>query len=220
MGLWGILKKMNLSKRKQSMKTNWKTIFILIFLASINYNCAFTEGTIKASYQNPIVTEKTKKKIVLIFDKSDDSINSFQDGMYREGIRKNGYGGETANMFIEPKGPELLKKILTMELQNAGFEIVPKSANVDLPEMEMEVLQIFMEPEVGFFAGDVVSVVDANVIVKVKNKSYRRRFKGIGETTTLVWTDGFYAISLKRSLEDFSKKSVPAIIKLIEEKSR
>lgn len=200
------------------MKKKLISLLLTSIVCSTFLNCAFSEGTIKVNYKEPILNKKSPKTIILVFNKSDDSPETFRDGIYREGIRKNGYGMETAHMFTNPKGPEILKKILTLELQNAGIEIVSKSDSSDLPQLEIEVLKLFMEPEVGFFAGDVVTITDANIYLTINGKMYKRRFKGIGEVTTIAWTDLFYENSLQKSLADFTKKAVPEIITLLNEK--
>ncbi|RHX90230.1 hypothetical protein DLM76_20410 [Leptospira yasudae] len=192
---------------------------MLFSILLVSSNCAFSEGTIRADYPNPILNEKTKKNVTLIFQKSDDSPVSIVDGFNREGIRKNSLGFETAHMFTDPKGPQMLKEILTMELKNSGIDVVESSDSAKAPQLELELLHLFMEVEVGIFAGDIVTIIDADIIMKTNGKVYKRRFKGIGESRTILWIDHFYKKSLKRSLEDFVKKSVPEIITLINEKS-
>ncbi|MCG6170203.1 YajG family lipoprotein [Leptospira sanjuanensis] len=195
------------------------TAFALLFVSLFVSNCAFSEGRIKPNYPNPILNEKIKSKTTLVFRKSDDSPVSIIDGFNREGIRKNSLGMETANMFTDPKGPDFIKNILTLELKNSGIDVVENSNSTNVPQLEVELIHIFMEPEVGFFAGDIVTIIDADVILKKGGKVYKRRFKGIGESRTIVWVDHFYEISLKKSLEDFVKKSVPEIIKVLNEES-
>ncbi|TGK96256.1 hypothetical protein EHQ30_06525 [Leptospira brenneri] len=202
------------------MKHNLINLLLTSFLLTFFVNCAFTEGTIKTNYNIPLLKEKSPQKMMLVFAKSDDSPETFRDGIYREGIKKNGYGMETANMFTDPKGPVILKKILTLELQNAGIEIINKADSSDIPELKVEVLKLFMEPEVGFFAGDIVTVTDANIYLKIKGKTYKRRFTGIGEETTIMGTDYFFENSLQKSLEAFTRKTVPEVIKLLNEKNR
>lgn len=205
---------MKIKKIEEDKSYIWR-IIIGILISFLISNCAFSEGIIKLNYPKAVVDIKTKSKTTIAFERTTDSPIAYQDGLLREGIRKNGYGMETAHMFTDPKGPELLKKVVTMELQNAGFDIVQEKNNRN-PEIEIEVNKVFMEPEVGFFAGDVVTVVDAVIIVKINQKEFRRRFKGIGSVRTIAWIDKFYEESLSKSLEDFSRKAVPEIIKLIE----
>jgi hypothetical protein len=202
-------------KKTKLKVTFYKLNISFPLLIFFSIGCAFSEGRIKPNYLESINTLKINKNITVTITKAVDHPDQFRNGIFRQGIRKNGYGMETANMFTDPKGPEIIRNVVTLELQNAGF-IISNTNTEKNPEIEIEVINLFMEPEVGFFAGDVITVTDVNITVIIKNKSFKRRFKGIGVSTTLLWTDYFYEVSLKASLQDFSKKAIPEIINLIE----
>ena len=46
-------------------------------------------------------------------------------------------------------------------------------------------------------------------------RKFKRRFTGLGKTTTLVWSDHFYQTAIVGALDDFLAKSVPAIVTLV-----
>jgi uncharacterized lipoprotein YajG len=133
----------------------------------------------------------------------------------RQGVKKNGYGMDTANLYTDPAPTEHLRSALQVELTSAGFTVESVSNG---PSITVELHQFFVEPEVGAWAADVFGVVDATVSVQHPGtgQTYRRRFKGIGKVRTLMWTNGIYREAYERALRDFLEKSVPEVVSLFE----
>jgi uncharacterized lipoprotein YajG len=133
-------------------------------------------------------------------------------GIDREGVKKNGYGQDSASIFTEPKPDQIVQQALAAELASAGFNVGKGSPNL----VRVEIHQFFIEPEVGFWAADVYAVVDATVSVTLEPGKMKRRFNGIGKVTTLVWADGSYREAFQLALQDFLGKCVPEIVRLFE----
>ena len=133
-------------------------------------------------------------------------------GIDREGVKKNGFGQDSASIFTEPKPDQIVQQALAAELGRAGFNVGKGSPNL----VRVEIHQFFVEPEVGIWAGDVYAVVDATVSVSLEASKVKRRFNGIGKVTTLIWADGSYQEAFQLALQDFLGKCVPEIVRLFE----
>jgi uncharacterized lipoprotein YajG len=172
--------------------------------------CAVIDSTIAVSHERPIATQH----LSVARQVSVEAVRSAATGAIdREGVKKNGYGQESASVFTDPKPDRILQDALSAELSRAGFEVAKGSPN----SISVDIHQFFTEPEVGVFAGDVYAVVDATISVNVEpTRRVKRRFKGIGKVTTLVWADGSYREAFQMALQDFLGKCVPEIVRLFE----
>ncbi|TGK83229.1 hypothetical protein EHQ24_07960 [Leptospira noumeaensis] len=194
----------------------WKKIYKLqISIISLCFGCILTNSIIKYKYEDPIYNPTPSRNITVILNKVDDHPDAFKDGIFIEGIKKNGYGMEGGYIFTKPRGNEIIKNMFITELQNVGITI-SNDAKANVPEIEIQVNQIFIEPEVGFFAADVIAVIDINTFIHFKNKTYKRRFKAFGETTTIIWPDYFYYLALDRSLKNLARKTLPEVVAIIQ----
>ena len=171
--------------------------------------CALTDATIRVEHPRAITTAALSSgRTVSLFVRMPD-VTLVEN---RQGVKKNGYATVTANVYTDPKPAQLVERALKVELERAGFTCQP---GVQVPRIAVDLHQVFAEPEVGVWAGDVYSVVDATITVLVsETKAYKRRFKGIGKITTMLWTDEYYKQSYEMSLRDFLVKAVPEIVNL------
>ncbi|GBF41182.1 hypothetical protein LPTSP2_04540 [Leptospira ellinghausenii] len=171
-------------------------------------------ASVAYEYENPIYNPAPSRNISISFTKSDDHPDAFKDGMFIEGMKKTGLGIDGGHVFTRPKGPEIIKNAFITELKNLGFQVFDES-RTNIPEIQIQVNQFFMEPEIGIFFIDIISVIDINVHVIHKNKIYKRRFKSIGEVMNIQCYDILYPIALDRSLKNLTKKTLPEIVDLI-----
>ena len=171
--------------------------------------CATVDSTIAVAHEKPIAA-------VHLSAAREVSVEAVRTaaatGTDRQGVKKNGFGQDTASIFTEPKPDQIVQQALAAELGRAGFNFGKGSPDAIL----VEIHQFFAEPEVGMFAGDVFAVVDATVSVTRGSGKVKRRFNGIGKVTTLVWSDGSYRDAYQLALQDFLGKCVPEIVKLFE----
>ncbi len=166
--------------------------------------CAVMDSTIAINHDDPAVGARlaSPRRFSLAAARSMRG-----DESAREGVKKNGFGMEGASILTDPKPDQIVSRALTVELRAAGFEIASGAP----ASIVVEIHQFFAEPEVGLFAGDVYAVVDATVTVALDGeRTFKRRFTGIGKSTTLV----FYQKAIEGALNDFLTKSVPAIVTL------
>jgi hypothetical protein len=108
-----------------STKTKKMSIVMSLLTISIYLNCAFIDRTVKPLHVKAANMKKLKAKIpISINEIKIINTGSAENLSYRQGIVKNGYGMETANVFTDPPPSELLKNLLKFELSTAGFEVV------------------------------------------------------------------------------------------------
>ncbi|TGM82432.1 hypothetical protein EHR01_06535 [Leptospira mtsangambouensis] len=201
---------MNLSRFKQ---------IIHLIISLINLGCILTSKTFEYKYENPIYSEKTNKNITISVNYSESYKSFSRNKITFQGIFKDGFGIERGYIFINPQAEEIVKNLFITELKNSGFTITNLPSN-DNPEIEIQVNQMFIEPEVGFFVIDAIAVIDINIFVHFKNKSFNRRFKAIGEATILLQPDYFYQLALDRSMKNLALKTIPEVISLIQDEQK
>ncbi|MCW7467855.1 YajG family lipoprotein [Leptospira levettii] len=196
------------------MKKKTKSILIISLLLVFYSKCSLMNASVEYEYKDPIYNPAPSRNISLAFTKSDDHPDSFKDGMFIEGMKKTGFGTDGGFVFTKPKGPEIIKNAFITELKNLGFQVSEES-KANIPEIQIRVNQFFMEPEVGLFFIDIISVIDINVHIIHKNKIYKRRFKSLGEVMNIQCYDILYPIALDRSLKNLTKKTLPEVVDLI-----
>ena len=171
--------------------------------------CATIDSTIPVAHAKPIAATH----LSAARDVSVEAVRTpATAGTDRQGVKKNGYGHDSASIFTEPKPDKIVQLALAEELSRAGFNIGKDSPNA----IRVEIQQFFAEPEVGAFAGDVFAIVDATVLVGLEPNKLKRRFMGIGKVTTLVWADDSYKTAFELALQDFLGKCVPEIVHLFD----
>jgi uncharacterized lipoprotein YajG len=171
--------------------------------------CATIDSTISVAHAKPIAATHLSSA----HDVSVEAVRTpATAGTDRQGVKKNGYGHDSASIFTEPKPDQIVQLALASELTRAGFNVGKDSPNA----IRVEIQQFFAEPEVGAFAGDVYAVVDATVWVALEPNKLKRRFVGIGKVTTLVWADDSYKTAFEFALQDFLGKCVPELVRLFD----
>ncbi|MFG1501095.1 YajG family lipoprotein [Halobacteriovorax sp. XZX-3] len=152
-------------------------ILSLLFLCS----CAFTDVNIRNEYSSRTV-KKTKNNVrvyVHVDNKESRTV----------GVKKNGYGVDTAQVYLPRAQSRWLKSAIENELGAQGFAIVANRKRSEVV-LDVKINQLFVEPDVGFWAASLVGIADLNVRVKVKTgHEYERNFVEVEETTEMIWSD-------------------------------
>jgi hypothetical protein len=197
-------------------KTKKMSIVMGLLCLSIYSNCAFIDRTVKPLHVKAANVKKLKAKIpISINEIKIINTGSAENLSYRQGIVKNGYGMETANVFTDPTPSELLKNLLKFELANAGFEVVD---NVNEKNIKIDILikQFFTEPEIGFFAISYYGVVECEIYLSIPNgKIYKKNIKSIGDQYSIglgLFAEGGF----EKAFDDFAVKLMPALIEILE----
>jgi hypothetical protein len=117
------------------------------------------------------------------------------------GVKKNGYGMDSAYMFTKPKPQEWLTEAAKIELKGVGFNV--EGENIDDPRIFFSVFQFFVEPDVGVWAADLtaVTILDVSVTLPRQGKIFQRRFVGESTDVEMVWLDSDFRDQLIKSAQ-------------------
>lgn len=168
---------------------------------------------IRIDYKNSDANHHNFQKNIKISIYVDYKNSSYEIGNQRkDGIKKNGPGWETASIFFDPSGSEILCNAFHSEFVQKGYNVLHHNLNSDI-YIEIFVNQFFVEPYHEHFDMFLISVIDADVIVKINKRSYKRRFKNIKKDNSL-WEIN-YKKSIENNLESFTSQVVLEVDDLI-----
>ena len=197
---------------------------LLLFFALIVVSfggCSFVNSTIKPELKQVVTNMDVSSAVPIYLGKFVE-----QTGQKCQGIKKSELGIVTANVYTDPQGQELIRNALARELQQVGFVVKHGKSGKNI-QIDATILEYFVEPEVRLLFARVCAVVTVDIIVSFPtDKKYRRKFKGISNIyTPLFWHssipiagDSVYQTAVELALQDFLKKSVPALCQIIENK--
>ena len=154
-------------------------IFSLALLAFL-VSCALTDIKIKHRYVAKSRKTTSEGKIYIFVNHKPSK---------KVGVKKGGYGNETASVYLGEAQSEWLKKAIISEFQAYGYEILPKPQS-GIPSIHISINQLFVEPDIGFWSASIVGICDLSVKLKNStNNKYKRNFVEIDESAEMVWTD-------------------------------
>jgi hypothetical protein len=145
----------------------------------------------------------------------------FQDGrpsQGRCGVQKGGYGNETASAFCEVDPGEWIASFLARELAASGFTVLRSEEGARDTALKVEgvLLQLFVEPVVGFWSTTVESDFHVKLVATSKTGlQAERTFFSKGELTSVIWPQGIFNDSVRRGTRDLLTKMVQAILELM-----
>lgn len=185
---------------------------LLILLVS---GCALVDVKVKppeSGLETPIPGGNRRQVIVTV---------PFQDGRQsksRCGVQKGGYGNETASAICEGDPAEWIASFLARELEASGFTVLRSEDGARDSALRIQgvLLQLFVEPIVGFWSTTVES--DFNVKLVATSKTglqAERTFFSKGELMSVIWPQGIFNDSVRRGTRDLLTKMVQAILELM-----
>jgi len=197
---------------RQPFRSNFLIWLSLLFVfGGLTAGCAFGDLTI----QVPNPTDTTgysggNDRVVIIPPFVDKRPRS------RIGMKKNGYGMDTANVLANQDISGWLGARLGNELKAAGFRVNPSGENPTAAKIQGFTHQVFIEPVMQWTTVDIEA--DISVLIRVTRpdglEAERRYYvKGLGQA--LAAFDDTYAPSLGKASHDLMKRIVPDIINLL-----
>lgn len=181
---------------------------VIVFLILLLSGCALNNYTIESPSYKPTLQKLENSKNILVFTKIE-----YQPVIPNDpkavGLKKNGYGNETARLYFSDNVSDWFKKSFDDEFRAAGFSIV-ESKNNDAVKITLNVRQFFVEPWVGFWSADVIGIlkIEAQVDIPNKNSYYVRKFVTYDKLTTIVWPDNIKETRLMNVVQ----KSIPEVV--------
>lgn len=184
---------------------------VLIIFLGLTAGCAF--GDITIQLPQPGVTtgySGGNERVLLVppfIDKRPEQ---------RVGMKKNGYGMDTANVFASQDVNSWLSMRLSNELTAAGFRVNPPGDSPSATKIQGFTHQLFIEPVVQWTTVDVES--DIGVSIRVSRPDGLEAERGYyvkGMEQALFGLDDTYPASLRKSSDDLMKRIVADIINFL-----
>jgi uncharacterized lipoprotein YajG len=188
-----------------------KTSFLFLVAMSLFLSsCALNNHVIQAQYQ-PTLHKIDGSEKYSVFTKV-NYLPVFQNDPKAIGVKKNGYGIETARIYMSENVEDWIKKSFDQELGGAGFNVV-NSQNNNVVKITLDVRQIFVEPWVGFWSCDVIGIMTIEAKLDSPNKGsyFVRKFVTYDKLTTIVWLDSMHETRIINVVQN----TIPEIVKEI-----
>jgi len=136
------------------------------------------------------------------------------------GVKKNGYGMDTAYVFTNPKPQEWLAEAAKLEFKGVGLNV--GGGNADDPSISIIADQFFVEPNVGFWGADLtaVTILDVSVTLPKQGKMFQRRFVGEDTSFEMAWLDSDFHDRLVKSAQLAFHEAAQETRKLIDREER
>ena len=142
--------------------------------------CVFINQTASLSPQAPAglpALQRGYREVVLV------GVNDARRQRDRVGVRKNGYGAETADVVSSIDPLIWLEESVAETLRRTGYSLVDNPSDESIA-LELNVTHLFSEVEPGFWSADWVANVRFSLEAELPDGSrHRHRIAGIA-----VWT--------------------------------
>ena len=191
------------------MMTNTRIALLILTLLFLS-NCALTNYEIQREYQFTVPKLDNTEKYYLYTKVNYQPV--FTEDPKAVGVKKNGYGSETARIYLSEDAKDWIQKALDQELKSAGFNVESIYHSNDI-KITLNVMQFFVEPWVGFWTTDVIGKLKIEAVVQFPNNDmyYVRKFVSYDKTTTMAWPDGV----LEERIINIAQENIPQIVKEI-----
>jgi uncharacterized lipoprotein len=144
-----------------------KTIALMLVIGAL-HGCAFTTETIDVSYTpQPGVSKIQGADAISVAVDVTDS----RPDKSKVSSKKNGYGMETAPILANEEVAATVRRALTQEISDRGFNSGKSSTDVKVSAV---VNRLYNDHKLGFFSGDAVA--DFNMSVQVLDPSGNTAF--------------------------------------------
>ena len=154
-----------------------------------------------------------QRQVIVVIPFQDARLNTS-----RCGVQKGGYGNEMAQAVCQGNPAEWIAILLALELKASGFTVLSSEEGARSTALRIEgvVLQVFVEPVVGFWSATVETDLSVRLVVTSKTGlQAERKFFSKGEETSVIWPQGIFNDSVAGGSRDLLSKMVNAIIELM-----
>ncbi|MDP2339508.1 MAG: hypothetical protein Q8O67_01010 [Deltaproteobacteria bacterium] len=198
------------------MTSSLRSLVVLVVLCLASSGCAFTRLTLLAPVDPPAaVRDRGQGRTVVVVPWLDA-----RPQPHRCGMKRNGYGFETVNVYCADEPGELLATRLRAHLQAAGFRVIDvdddAAASADW-RVEGVLRQLFVEPDVGFLLVSPETDIEVDLLVTRRGGlRARRTFYVKHIESSLVPADAFFQRSFEAGVRKEGVVVVAALIELMD----
>jgi uncharacterized lipoprotein YajG len=176
--------------------------------------CALVDSTLTLEHKlvlHKMVTRTRKVVLIRVVDRRPDR--------GRIGCKKNGLGSETADLFLDVPLTDWFGGVINEEFKRSGL-VLADPEDREATQVEVDLLDFFAEPDIGFSSHQVHSVIHAEVTVRFPDGTgYARKFAAKADDSAILVTDGDYTLQLEEAMRVWVHEAVTEIIRLIEMRS-
>jgi len=187
----------------------------LLWATAIAGGCALTDARIELPYTPGGTRCSVTNSAVQITE-----IMDTRREPDRIGVKKNGYGTDTASYYLEDgygSLPAWVRAALTEELSFGGLEVSQEDfPREDLPRISVNLRQFFVEPSVGTWLIDVHALVLLEVTATMPDgRQYARLFKGYEKVSAALVIDSVVQDAMLTAVQRAVGKSAAGICDLL-----
>jgi hypothetical protein len=189
-------------------------VIALLIFSGIFAGCAFMDSTLTLAH-TPVM-EKTISTAYPVFLAR---VSDRRPNRNRIGCKKNGYGSESADLFLDVKLTDWFGGVMNEEFRRSGLSLAPDDPQA--ARIEVDLLDFFVEPEVNFGSFHLYAIVHAEVIVRLpKGTTFARRFAAHTDESFMMVTDGSYTKMLEEAMMNWMAEVVVEILRLLQSQAR
>lgn len=194
------------------MKTGFVAAALL--LAGFFAGCAYMDSTLTLAH-TPVM-EKTISTAYPVFL---TRVSDRRQNQNRIGCKKNGYGSESADLFLDVGLTDWFGGVMNEEFRRSGLSLAPD--NPQSARIEVDLLDFFVEPEVNFGSFHLYAIVHAEVTVRLpKGTTFARRFAAHTDESFMMVTDGSYTKVIEEAMMNWMAEAVVEILRLLQSQAR
>lgn len=187
---------------------------VLLLFAGFFAGCAYMDSTLTLAH-TPVM-EKTISTPYPVFLAR---VSDRRPNQNRIGCKKGGWGSESADLFLDVQLTDWFGGVMNEEFQRAGLNLTPKDPQA--ARIEVDLLDFFVEPEVGFGSLHLFAVVHAEVTVRLPAGTiFARRFAAHTDETFMMVTDGSYTKMLEEAMMNWMAEAVVEVLRLLQSQAR
>ena len=188
--------------------------FLCGFLSTNLFGCTTMDSNLVLEYKpnlKPMTSSALPVFLARVTDRRKD--------ISRIGCKKNGFGGESANLFFEGHLTDWFSQAMNQELRRAGLGLVGAKAQGAV-RLEVVLMEFFVEPTKSFFGSyEIYALIQAEVILRFPDGAgYARRFATLARDDSIIPTDGNYEEVAQKAMSNWIDRAVTDIVRLIEQK--
>ena len=189
-------------------------VITLLFFAGLFGGCVYMDSTLTLAH-TPVM-EKTVSTPYPVFLAR---VSDRRPNQNRIGCKKNGYGSETADLFLDVQLTDWFGGVMNEEFRRSGLSLSsndPRAARI-----EVDLLDFFVEPEANFGSFHLFAVVHAEVTVRLPTgATFARRFAAHTDESFMMVTDGSYTKMIEEAMMNWISEAVVEVLRLLQSQAR
>jgi hypothetical protein len=189
-------------------------LFGFLLLTGLAGGCAYMDSTLTLSH-TPVMEKAVSTPYPVFLERVSDR----RPNQNRIGCKKNGYGSETADLFLDVALTDWFGGVMNEEFRRSGLSLAPNDPRA--ARIDVDLLDFFVEPEANFGSFHLFAVVHGEVTVRLPmGTTFARRFAAHADETFMMVTDGSYTKMLEEAMMNWMAEAVVEVLRLLQSQAR